>query len=383
MTFSINTNNAAMAALQSLQTTQSALNNTENAVSTGLKVSNASDNPSIYAISSTMNANIAGLSAVSDSLSFGASVLTTASSASSSIISTLTSLQNTVTEAGTTGITTSTMQTAIANALNDINTYARQSTFNGVNLLTTSADANAGGVTSVSSSSMQVVDSLNGGTISTGSQITGATAKTLTDQLGLTNAMTAGGTVIATGAATGSEQTQNLLSDTGASGGINISFDSTLATSSFAAGNTITLTNGTGPTATTTTFQFEDSTAASSTAAQASGKGNNVVTVLVNPAAQSTSQMLGALASSMSSNGYSANIQSDGSLSVSGQGVSAAANTGVTGEQTATPLSSTASLVNTIQTAIKGMTSIATSLGYASQQITGLQSFTSSLSETR
>jgi flagellin len=378
VTFSINTNNAAMAALESLSKTQSALNSTESAVSTGLKVSNASDNPAIYAISSTMNANIAGLSAVSDSLSFGSSVLSTASSAASSIVSTLTTLQNQVTEAGTTGITTSTMQTAIANALNDINTYARQSTFNGVNLLTTQADANAGGVTNATNSSMQVVDSLNGGTISTGSQITKGTANTLTDQLGLTNAMQAGGTVIATGTATGTEQVQTLLSDTGASGGINIAFDNTLAASSFAAGNTITLTNADN---TTTTFQFEDSTAASSTTAEASGKGNNVVTVLVNPAAQSTSQMLGTLASAMSSNGYDANVQSDGSLSITGQGVTGATNSGVTGEQASTALSSTASLVNTIQSAIKNMTSIATSLGYASQQITGLQSFTSSLSD--
>ena len=378
MTFSINTNNAAMAALQSLSMTQSALNKTENAVSTGLKVSDASDNPAIYAISSTMNANIAGLSAVSDSLSFGASVLSTASSASSSIISTLTSLQNTVTQAGTTGINTGTMQTAIANALNDINTYARQSTFNGVNLLTTQADANAGGVSAVTDSALQVVDSLNGGTIATASQVTTSGAKTLTDQLGLTSAMSAGGTVIATGTATGTEQVQDLLSDTGASGGINIGFDNTLATNSFKAGNTITLTNGDG---TTTTFQFESSTAASSTAAEASGSGNNVVTVLVDPTSESTSQMLGALASSMSSNGYSANVQADGSLSITGNGVTSAANNGVTGEQTSTKLSSSAALVNTIQGAIKNMTAIATNLGYASQQITGLQSFTSSLSD--
>ncbi|MEJ1976750.1 MAG: hypothetical protein WDN49_12170 [Acetobacteraceae bacterium] len=64
--FSINTNNNALAALQSLDMTAQELAQTQNAVSTGQKVSSAQDNPAVYSISQTMDANIAGLSAVSD-----------------------------------------------------------------------------------------------------------------------------------------------------------------------------------------------------------------------------------------------------------------------------------------------------------------------------
>ena len=76
--FSVNTNIGALAALQSLDTTQQALTEAQNEVSTGQRVSSAGDNPDIYSISNTINANIAGLSAVSDSLNFGAQIVSTA-----------------------------------------------------------------------------------------------------------------------------------------------------------------------------------------------------------------------------------------------------------------------------------------------------------------
>ena len=85
MTFSINTNNSSMAALQSLRTTAADLAKTEKQVATGLAVGSASDNPAVYAIAQQMNGNISGLAAVSSSLAFGAQVVSTASSASSSM----------------------------------------------------------------------------------------------------------------------------------------------------------------------------------------------------------------------------------------------------------------------------------------------------------
>ena len=111
MAFSINTNNASMAALESLRMTNSELTSTQNEVSTGLAVSSAADNPAVYAIAQQMDGNISGLAAVSTSLSFGAQVVSTASQASENILTTLQTLQNSVTQAGQTGISTSTMQT--------------------------------------------------------------------------------------------------------------------------------------------------------------------------------------------------------------------------------------------------------------------------------
>jgi flagellin len=229
MAFSINTNNASMAALESLRSTNSELTKAQNAVSTGLSVGSAADNPAIYAISQQMDGNISGLAAVSTSLSFGAQVVSTASSAVTNILSTLQTLQNTVTQAGSSGIDLSTMQTQVANALNQINTCARDSTFNGVNLLTSQTDA-AG----ATSNSLAVVTGLTGTTLSITNQASqlNSTAKTLTDALGLTSGMAAeNGQVIANGTASTGQVVQEVL--TGNSGGLNISLNSQLTISSF------------------------------------------------------------------------------------------------------------------------------------------------------
>ena len=135
MSLSINTNSAAQVALETLNQTTSDLNATENTVSTGQKVSNAADNPAIYAIAASMNGNIQGLSAVSDSLSMGAQVVSPATNAISHTTSTTQTLQQSVTNAGQTGLDASAMASQVLSALDTINTYARNSTFNGVNPL--------------------------------------------------------------------------------------------------------------------------------------------------------------------------------------------------------------------------------------------------------
>jgi flagellin-like hook-associated protein FlgL len=139
--FSINTNLSAMAALISLQDTQNSLSTTQNAVSTGLKVGSAADNPAIYAISQTMDATVAGLTAVSDGLSFGAQVISTATQAVENISSQLATLQNTITEGQNQGISATEINTQITNQLTNINSFATASTFNGVNLISGSVNS--------------------------------------------------------------------------------------------------------------------------------------------------------------------------------------------------------------------------------------------------
>ncbi|MFT4183609.1 MAG: flagellin, partial [Rhizobium sp.] len=51
---SINTNNSAMAALQTLRSISSNLQDTQNAVSSGLRISKASDNAAYWSISTSM-----------------------------------------------------------------------------------------------------------------------------------------------------------------------------------------------------------------------------------------------------------------------------------------------------------------------------------------
>ncbi|BCK77656.1 flagellin C [Acetobacter aceti NRIC 0242] len=216
MSLSINTNNSAMVALESLNATTSSLDATENTVSTGQKVATAKDGPATYAIAQQMNGNIAGLSAVSDGLSFAASTLSTTASAVSNILSTLQLLQTAVTGLGDNqGDPTALTQTSdeINGYLDQINTFARNATVNGVNLLTTQSDsnnANGGTGTSgpVTASSMIYVTSLQGSTntitnVTNGTAGVGSVIKTLvgtassdtttlTDVLGLSSKMTAG-----------------------------------------------------------------------------------------------------------------------------------------------------------------------------------------------
>src|ERR1700733_4450972 len=180
--FSINTNNNALAALQSLDQTAQELSQTQNAVSTGQKVSSAQDNPAVYAISQTMDANIAGLSAVSDSLNLGSSVLATASAAASSIGSYLATLQQTVTQAQQTGIDPTTMQNQIDAAVTQINEFANSATFNGANILASTTTPPTG----VINTSLNIVQDVNGDGLTVGNQLSGANS--LAQTLGLTSA---------------------------------------------------------------------------------------------------------------------------------------------------------------------------------------------------
>ncbi len=367
MTLSINTNTAALAALESLSSTSSALNKTENQVSTGLKVASASDNPAIYAIASTITGNISGLSAVSDSLSFGAQVVNTATSASADILSTLQTLQNTVTTAGTTGIDQTTIQNQVANAVNQINAFARSSTFNGVNVLTSTADSGAVNGTA------NIVTGLQGSTLTIANQVAalggGGAGGVLSNALGLTS-----GVSFAAGA-TATAATQTVLNAN--STGINISSDNTLTEGSFAANTTITLNNAGGS---TTTFEFVPPGTAATTANTTGASGNTTVTILTS-ATDSAATSLGKLVNALNENGYNAALQTDGSLNITGEGVSGAAST-VTGLSTVTQLSSSAAAITTVQGAISKVDTISTTLGATTQEITGLQSFTSNLSDS-
>ncbi|MQR98062.1 flagellin B [Gluconobacter sp. AC10] len=131
---SINTNTAAMAALQSLNQTTADLTKTENAVSTGKSVNTASDNPAMYSIAQNMTAQISTLSGVSTGLQFSAQVLNTATTGLSSISSALQSLATTI-GTNTTGVDNSTLNDAITKTLASIDSAATGAKFQGVNLL--------------------------------------------------------------------------------------------------------------------------------------------------------------------------------------------------------------------------------------------------------
>lgn len=214
MSLSINTNQSSMVALETLNATQTDLAATESAVSTGKKVSNASDNPAAFGIAAQIGGDIAGQTAVNDGLSYAAQVVGTTNSAANSILDVLKNVQNAVTTVGNNlGNKTSLGQLnkEITGYLNQINTIARNATVKGVNLL-------SGGVTDgngIDTNSMTYVSGVKGdtqtltsysarvqadvqslsGSSSSGSSTSGSSSSsqpaTLTDALGLTSGSTA------------------------------------------------------------------------------------------------------------------------------------------------------------------------------------------------
>ncbi|PAK74424.1 hypothetical protein B8X00_14265, partial [Acetobacter fabarum] len=180
MSLSINNNSSSLVALEALNATQTQLSQTENTVSTGKKVDNAADSPAIYSIAAQMNGNLQGMTAVSDSLSLGAQVVATANTAGNKIMTSLQTLQNTVTTAGQTGTDASAMATQILSTLDSINSYARDATFSGVNLLTSAGDA----VNAYNGTTLQTLTNVQGQT-QTFKTMAGSNT-TLVDALGLT-----------------------------------------------------------------------------------------------------------------------------------------------------------------------------------------------------
>ena len=74
---SLMTNSTAMTALQTLRTVSAGLATTQNRISTGYRVSTASDNAAYWSIATTMRSDNMALSAVQDALGLGAATIDT------------------------------------------------------------------------------------------------------------------------------------------------------------------------------------------------------------------------------------------------------------------------------------------------------------------
>ena len=143
MASSLLTNSAAMTALQTLRNVSASLQTTENRISTGQRVSTASDNSAYWSIATSMRADNAALSAVSDSLGLSAATVDTEYTALNKVIgdqnSGLTKLQALLVEAKTAGIDRTKIQAEITQIQQDMKNVASAATFNGVNWLSTNA----------------------------------------------------------------------------------------------------------------------------------------------------------------------------------------------------------------------------------------------------
>ncbi|MBR1028412.1 flagellin [Bradyrhizobium japonicum] len=136
---SLLTNSSAMTALQTLRNVSSQLATTQNRISTGQRVSTASDNAAYWSIATSMRSDNAALSAVSDSLGLSAATIDTEYTALTSVIgdkdSGLTKLQALLVQAKTAGIDRTKIQADITQIQQDMKLKADSATFNGINWL--------------------------------------------------------------------------------------------------------------------------------------------------------------------------------------------------------------------------------------------------------
>ena len=133
---SIMTNAAALTALQSLNATNKSLEHTQSRISTGYRVSEASDNAAYWSIATTMRSDNQALSTVQDALGLGASKVDTAYTGMNNVLTSIgqlkTKLLSTV---GQTDAAKAKTQTEITTLQAQMKSFADAATFSGSNFL--------------------------------------------------------------------------------------------------------------------------------------------------------------------------------------------------------------------------------------------------------
>jgi flagellin len=150
-TNSINTNAAAMVALQNLSATQTQLAQVQNRIDTGLKIASAKDNGAIWAIAQTEKAQAVSLDAVTNSLNNGKSVLDTTLQAGSQMTDILNQMRAKALAASDAGIddpSRTQYESEFAKLAQSYANVVASAGFNGVNLI----DASAGNISAIGSS---------------------------------------------------------------------------------------------------------------------------------------------------------------------------------------------------------------------------------------
>jgi flagellin len=133
---SINTNIAAMTALQSLTKTNQDLTLAQNRVSTGLRVAEASDNAAYWSIATTMRSDKAALSTVQDALGLGASMVDVAYTAVNSAIEVVDQIKTKLVAAREPGVDRTKIQSEITELQKQLTSIASSASFSGENWLT-------------------------------------------------------------------------------------------------------------------------------------------------------------------------------------------------------------------------------------------------------
>jgi flagellin len=178
---SVNTNNGAMVALQTLKQTNSDLAKAQNAISTGLKVASAKDNGAIWAIANKMRSDVGAYDRVRESTDRAASILDTGIAAGESIMELLNEMKGKALAGSQAGLSASAQAALAADFLqlrDQITSVIANASFDGSNMIAGTpnnavalGDAAGGNTITVNGASLAL-----GGTV-----VTVAAAAVLTD----------------------------------------------------------------------------------------------------------------------------------------------------------------------------------------------------------
>tara|TARA_X000000950_G_scaffold283631_1_gene384887 strand:- start:173 stop:1021 length:849 start_codon:yes stop_codon:yes gene_type:complete len=144
---SILTNNGAMVALQTLKSVNDDLNTTQTSISTGKEVGTAKDNSAVWAISKTMESDVAGFEAIEEGLAVGEATVAVASAGAEQIVEKLTEMKELIVSAQSENVDHAKIQTDIDSKVEQIEAIISAAQFNGANLL--ASDIDGSGATSM------------------------------------------------------------------------------------------------------------------------------------------------------------------------------------------------------------------------------------------
>jgi len=166
MALTVHTNDAALIALQNLNTTSGQLQEVQNRISTGLAINSAKDNAAVWSIAQGQRADIGSLGAVKSSLDRATSIADVASSAGQTISDLLVQMKANVVAAMDPSIDTASrnsLDSAFKSELRQITQIVQNATFDGANMLNGSvsqikfiANADASGVITLSSQNLSL-----------------------------------------------------------------------------------------------------------------------------------------------------------------------------------------------------------------------------------
>ncbi|MBB4660317.1 flagellin [Parvularcula dongshanensis] len=132
---SINFNQSAMVALDTLRDINANLGRVQNVISTGKKVATARDNAAVWSISTVMSTDVSSFRAITDSLNLGAATVGVARSASEQVTGLLQQMKTLIVSAQEENVDRTKINTDVQALKGQIEAIVDAAQFNGLNLL--------------------------------------------------------------------------------------------------------------------------------------------------------------------------------------------------------------------------------------------------------